>query len=125
MWRLWMTELRVTDNAPVKLECGKRFGRGEKGAAGTVGEFGTAAPELQGEIVERVVAVREGREDCSVAVGRGICEEARGLLKFLPTGRRGEVTEELSPKRSLAVGIVEQIGPINETLGTVVPGKRS
>jgi len=120
-----MTELRVTDNTSVKLECGKRFGCGEKRPAVIVGEFGTATPELKGEVVEGVVAVGEGGEDCAVTTRSRIGEEARGLLELFPSGGRSEVAEKLLPECSLICWIVEEIGAIEQALGTVVPGKRT
>ena len=125
MWRLWVTEPRVTDNPSIKLKCGKRFGCGEKRPAVIVGEFGTATPELKGEVVEGVVAVGEGGEDCAVTTRSRIGEEARGLLEFFPRGGRGWIAEELTTKCRLVFGVVKKIGSIHEALGAVVPGNRT
>jgi len=118
-----MTECGVADDAPVEIKSFHSEVRGQGGATAGVGEFAAAAPDLEGEIVEGVMAVGKCGEDGAIPIGFWISEETSDLLEFLPRGGRGEIKVELGSKSRLISKIREQIRSVDKALGAIVPGK--
>ena len=117
-----MAQRWIANDAAIELERGKRDGRGEEGASRGVGELAAAAPDLESEVIESVVAVREGGEDGAVVLRGLVGEEAGRLLEFFPRRGREEVAEKLRTELGAHIRVCKKIGAIDEALGAIVPG---
>ena len=119
-----MAEGGIAYDAAVEFEGRQGLRGSEEGAARGVSQFRAAAPQLKGEVVESVVAVREGGEDGAVAARSWVSEEAGGLLEVFPGGGRNEFAEELRAESIACSGVLKQVSPVNKAFGAVVPRKR-
>src|SRR5438045_399032 len=71
------------------------------------------------------MAVGEGGEDCAIAVGGGICEEACGLFELFPGCGWFELAEKPAAKCGLVLGVGEEVGAVEQTFRAIMPGKRT
>ena len=93
-----MAEGGIADDAAVEVERGDGRGVVRQGRPAGIEELAAAAPELEGEVVEGVVAVGESGEDGAVETRGRIGEEAGDLLRTPPMWRaargRGRIANE-------------------------------
>ncbi len=94
----------------------------ERHRAGGVGQLAGAAPELEAEIVDRVMPIRVGGEHRAIEILLRPGEEARDVLELRPAARRGQRVAIARGEGHPLGGRLEQIAAVDKALRPVVVG---
>src|ERR1700735_3360646 len=83
-------------------------------------QFSTACPELQQEVVDRVVTVWKRSEECAVVSLLWFVEEPCDLVELFPGLRRSEWLVELCVVGLAARRVVEDVFAVDEAFRAIM-----